>query len=195
MVKTATAVLSALLLCVGGALAQDFMSPNVNIMEELGKLKNMEERLRTMEGMMQNQRVLVEQLQKENGALKTTVETMQATLESLQSFKAALCGDYPAVENANVTEVLGGLILKVSCAALYKLVGPEEVMCVKGKWSDLPACKAPCRLDQSKFRSPQREYMQHGEISTFMCSSSFLRVHIKCEDGRAYYKGCGNHDW
>ncbi|KAL7876681.1 hypothetical protein AOLI_G00116440 [Acnodon oligacanthus] len=85
MVKTATALLSALLLCAWGALAQEFMSPTVNIMEELAKLKNMEERLRTMEETMQNQRVLVEQLQKENGALKTMVETTQANQELLQS--------------------------------------------------------------------------------------------------------------
>ncbi|KAL6489744.1 hypothetical protein MHYP_G00000890 [Metynnis hypsauchen] len=113
MVKTATALLSALLLCAWGALAQEFMSPSVNIVEELAKLKNMEQRLRTMEVMLQNQRVLVEQLQTENGALKTTVETMQATLESLQSLKAAFCGDHPTVENGDVTEVLGGLVLKL----------------------------------------------------------------------------------
>ncbi|KAL6489740.1 hypothetical protein MHYP_G00000850 [Metynnis hypsauchen] len=65
MVKTATALLSALLLCAWGALAQEFMSPSVNIVEELAKLKNMEERLRTLEETVQNQRVLMEQLQKE----------------------------------------------------------------------------------------------------------------------------------
>ena len=63
MVKTVLRL--ALLLCVWGALAQDFMSPNVNIIEELGKLKNMEERLKTVEETVRNQRVLVEQLQKE----------------------------------------------------------------------------------------------------------------------------------
>ncbi|XP_036452566.1 complement factor H-related protein 2-like [Colossoma macropomum] len=195
MVKTATVLQSALLLCVCGALAQDFMSPTVNIMEELGKLKNMEERLRTMEETVQNQRVLVEHLQKENEALKTTVEMMKATLESLQSIKSAFCGDHPTVENGDVMEVLRGMVLTVQCAALYKLEGPEEVRCVKGKWSDLPACKAPCRLDQSKFHHPEREYMQHGEISRFMCPSSFIRVHVKCDNGRALYRGCGNHDW
>ncbi|KAL7879402.1 hypothetical protein SRHO_G00016560 [Serrasalmus rhombeus] len=202
MVKTATAVLSALLLCVGGALAQEFMSPNVNIMEELGKLKNMEERLRTveeqlrtMEGKMQNQNTLVEELKKENGALKTTVETMQATLESLQSSKAVRhCGDLPIIEHGDVTEAPDGLALTVRCAQLYKLDGPAEVKCVDRKWTQLPACKAPCKLDQSKFYYPTKEYMRHGEVKWFYCTA-VSTVRVKCENGRALYSGCGDDDW
>uniref|UniRef100_A0A3B4CI22 C1q domain-containing protein n=1 Tax=Pygocentrus nattereri TaxID=42514 RepID=A0A3B4CI22_PYGNA len=91
MVKTATAVLSALLLCVGGALAQDFMSPTVNIMEELGKLKNMEERLRTLEETVQNQRVLVEQLQKENEDRKVAFSA------SLLAFGSGYTGPFSSV--------------------------------------------------------------------------------------------------
>ncbi|XP_017558981.1 coagulation factor XIII B chain-like [Pygocentrus nattereri] len=195
MVKTATAVLSALLLCVGGALAQDFMSPNVNIMEELGKLKNMEERLRTLEETVQNQRVLVEQLQKENGALKTTVETMQAKLESLESSKPVRhCGDLPIIEHGDVTEAPDGLALTVRCAYLHKLNGPAEVKCVDRKWTQLPACKAPCKLDQSKFHYSQREYMLHGEEEGLFCTA-FARVQVKCDNGRALYRGCGDKDW
>ncbi|XP_017558980.1 complement factor H-related protein 2-like [Pygocentrus nattereri] len=215
MVKTAAAVLSALLLCVGGALAQDFMSPNMNIMEELGKLKNMEERLRTveeqlrtMEGKMQNQNTLVEELKKENGALKTTVETMQATLESLQSskpgssdvpstaaiFRVRHCGDLPIIEHGDVTKAPDGLALTVRCAYLYKLDGPAEVKCVDRKWTQLPACKAPCKLDQSKFYFSQREYMLHGEEEGLFCTA-FSRVQVKCENGKALYRGCGDKDW
>ncbi|KAL6489743.1 hypothetical protein MHYP_G00000880 [Metynnis hypsauchen] len=128
MVKTATALLSALLLCVWGALAQEFMSPSVNIVEELAKLKNMEERLRTLEETVRHQRVLMEQLQTENGALKTTVETMQATLESLESSKAGRkCGDLPTIEHGDATEAPDGLVLTVRCAQFYKLEGPKEV--------------------------------------------------------------------
>ncbi|XP_036452564.1 complement factor H-related protein 5-like isoform X5 [Colossoma macropomum] len=280
MVKTETVLQSALLLCVCGALAQEFMSPNVNIMEELGKLKNMEERLRTMEERlqtmeekMQNQNTLVEQLKKENGALKTTVETMRAKLESLQSIKAGSsdvpsgpvishvdeCGDYPTIKNGNlyvdqyaltfwcyppyklrgpeqvmcfsgqwsevpicevesdvhsgpvpshvrncgdlptiehgdVTEDQDRRVLTVQCAAFYKLEGLEEVRCVNRKWSDLPVCKAPCRLDQSKFYYPEKEYMLHGEEEGFYCSFRH-KIHVKCENGRAYYRGCGDYDW
>ncbi|XP_036452563.1 complement factor H-like isoform X4 [Colossoma macropomum] len=280
MVKTETVLQSALLLCVCGALAQEFMSPNVNIMEELGKLKNMEERLRTMEERlqtmeekMQNQNTLVEQLKKENGALKTTVETMRAKLESLQSIKAGSsdvpsgpvishvdeCGDYPTIKNGNlyvdqyaltfwcyppyklrgpeqvmcfsgqwsevpicevesdvhsgpvpshvrncgdlptiehgdVTEDQDRRVLTVQCAAFYKLEGLEEVRCVNRKWSDLPVCKAPCRLDQSKFRFPQDKYMQHGEQDWFFCLSSLSYVDVKCDNGRALYRGCGDYD-
>ncbi|XP_036452559.1 complement factor H-like isoform X1 [Colossoma macropomum] len=290
MVKTETVLQSALLLCVCGALAQEFMSPNVNIMEELGKLKNMEERLRTMEERlqtmeekMQNQNTLVEQLKKENGALKTTVETMRAKLESLQSIKAGgsegptvthgssdvpsgpvishvdECGDYPTIKNGNlyvdqyaltfwcyppyklrgpeqvmcfsgqwsevpicevesdvhsgpvpshvrncgdlptiehgdVTEDQDRRVLTVQCAAFYKLEGLEEVRCVNRKWSDLPVCKAPCRLDQSKFRFPQDKYMQHGEQDWFFCLSSLSYVDVKCDNGRALYRGCGDYD-
>ncbi|KAL6489741.1 hypothetical protein MHYP_G00000860 [Metynnis hypsauchen] len=89
MVKTVTALLSALLLCAWGALAQEFISVNLNIVEELEKLKNMEQRLRTVEERLHSKSHLEKQLQKENEALKTTVEMMQATLESLQSSKEA----------------------------------------------------------------------------------------------------------
>ncbi|XP_051990162.1 complement component 1, q subcomponent-like 4 like isoform X1 [Xyrauchen texanus] len=41
-----------LLLCVGGSVAQDVLSPIVNIIEELEKLKNMEERIKALEETM-----------------------------------------------------------------------------------------------------------------------------------------------
>ncbi|XP_036452555.1 complement factor H-like isoform X2 [Colossoma macropomum] len=107
----------------------------------------------------------------------------------------ALCGDYPTIEHGDVTEDRDRRVLKVQCAALYKLEGPKEVRCVNRKWSDLPVCKAPCRLDQSKFQYRQREYMQHGEQDWFFCLSSPSYVQVKCDNGRALYRGCGDRDW
>ncbi|KAL7876680.1 hypothetical protein AOLI_G00116430 [Acnodon oligacanthus] len=89
MVKTATALLSALLLCAWGALAEELISVNLNISEELEKLKDMEQRLRTVEEILHSKSHSEKLLKKENEALKMTVETMQATLESLQSGKEA----------------------------------------------------------------------------------------------------------
>ena len=75
--KMETVLWLALLLCVGGALAQDLMLPSINIIEELGKLRRMEERLKAMEGTMQSQSVLSEQLRRMEERLKAMEETMQ----------------------------------------------------------------------------------------------------------------------
>ncbi|KAF4089553.1 hypothetical protein AMELA_G00067360 [Ameiurus melas] len=67
-----------LLLCAWRAQTQDFTTPKVDILAELAKIKNLEERLKTIEETM-------EQLKRENGVLKTTVQTLQDKDESLQN--------------------------------------------------------------------------------------------------------------
>ncbi|KAL6489756.1 hypothetical protein MHYP_G00001010 [Metynnis hypsauchen] len=104
------------------------------------------------------------------------------------------CGDLPTIEHGDATKDRDGLALIVRCAQFYKLEGPKEVRCVDNKWTQLPACKAPCRLDQSKFSYRQDEYMQHGEKKWFYCAP-LSTVDVKCENGRAFYRGCGDHDW
>ncbi|XP_072543134.1 complement factor H-related protein 1-like [Salminus brasiliensis] len=103
------------------------------------------------------------------------------------------CDEYPTIEHGDVY-TSGKAALTVRCAAHYKRMGPEQVMCVNGQWSDLPVCKAPCKLDQSRFTYVQREYMEHSETESFFCSG-IHRVSVKCDDGRAYYKGCQWNDW
>ncbi|XP_072544768.1 complement component 1, q subcomponent-like 4 like [Salminus brasiliensis] len=84
MLRKVSVLQVALLLCSWGGRAQDFMLPDVNIVTELGKLKNLEERLKTQEETLQNQNILVtllkssvEELTRENGDLKMKVEALQ----------------------------------------------------------------------------------------------------------------------
>lgn len=66
-----------LLLCAGSSLADDIFSPTFNIVAELEKLKNMDERVQKLEETLA--KVL-----SENEALKTTVNDLQNKLESFQ---------------------------------------------------------------------------------------------------------------
>uniref|UniRef100_A0A8C1S5Z8 Cerebellin 5 n=1 Tax=Cyprinus carpio TaxID=7962 RepID=A0A8C1S5Z8_CYPCA len=66
-----------LLLCAGSSLADDIFSPTFNIVAELEKLKNMDERIQKLEETLA--KVL-----SENEALKTTVNDLQNKLESFQ---------------------------------------------------------------------------------------------------------------
>lgn len=51
-----------LLLCACGVRTQDFMAPSVNIVSELGKIKDLEERMKTAEDTMQSQSNLLTEL-------------------------------------------------------------------------------------------------------------------------------------
>lgn len=66
-----------LLLCAGSSLADDIFSPTFNIVAELEKLKNMDERIQKLEETLA--KVL-----SENEALKTKVNDLQNKLESFQ---------------------------------------------------------------------------------------------------------------
>uniref|UniRef100_A0A9J8DFI5 Cerebellin 5 n=2 Tax=Cyprinus carpio TaxID=7962 RepID=A0A9J8DFI5_CYPCA len=70
-----------LLLCAGSSLAEDIFPPTVNIIAELEKLKNMDERIQKLEETLA--KVL-----SENEALKTTVQDSQNKLESFQKENA-----------------------------------------------------------------------------------------------------------
>ncbi|NP_001120808.2 complement component 1, q subcomponent-like 4 like precursor [Danio rerio] len=67
----------ALLFCVGSSIAEDLFSPNVNIITELEKLKNMEERIQKLEDTLS--KVL-----RENEALKTLLQDSQNKMENFQ---------------------------------------------------------------------------------------------------------------
>ncbi|XP_073729253.1 complement C1q-like protein 3 [Misgurnus anguillicaudatus] len=66
-----------LLLCVGSSVSQDLMTPNVNIIAELEKLKKMEEKIQTLQEKLDS--VLIN-----NEALKSLVQDSQNKLESFQ---------------------------------------------------------------------------------------------------------------
>uniref|UniRef100_W5K343 Sushi domain-containing protein n=1 Tax=Astyanax mexicanus TaxID=7994 RepID=W5K343_ASTMX len=104
------------------------------------------------------------------------------------------CTGYPMIENGDVVEQEDGVTLEVQCAYLYKRLGPLKVTCVNGQWSELPVCKAPCKLDQSAVDFRKREYMTHGEQESFNCTDH-SRVNVTCDNGRAYYTGCGWNEW
>ncbi|XP_072544765.1 coagulation factor XIII B chain-like [Salminus brasiliensis] len=108
-------------------------------------------------------------------------------------YRVRNCPHYPRIENGDVYEQDKNT-LTVQCAWLYKRFGPTQVTCVNGRWSEWPVCKAPCKLDQSRFYSHQKEYMAHSDEETFFCSF-FFRVSVKCDNGRAYYKGCTWNEW
>ncbi|XP_051723057.1 complement component 1, q subcomponent-like 4 like [Ctenopharyngodon idella] len=76
-INTMVVLLLVLLLCVGSSIAQDLLSPTVNIIAELEKLKHMDERIQKLEETLT--KVL-----SENEALKTLVQDSQNKLESLQ---------------------------------------------------------------------------------------------------------------
>ncbi|XP_026878132.2 cerebellin-1-like [Electrophorus electricus] len=112
MLKTVIVPQLALLLCAWSTQAQDFMSPSVNIVAELAKVKNMEERLKTSEA-------IVEGLETENKALQATVLISQDKVESLQkenearkvAFSASLL-EYASGHNGPFNSVTSPMIYK-----------------------------------------------------------------------------------
>nr|XP_055057512.1 complement component 1, q subcomponent-like 4 like isoform X3 [Misgurnus anguillicaudatus] len=66
-----------LLLCVGSSVSKDFVTPNVNIIAELEKLKKMEETIQTLQDTLDS--VFIN-----NEALKSSVRDLQYELESFQ---------------------------------------------------------------------------------------------------------------
>ena len=109
--------------------------------------------------------------------------------------------------------------LTVQCADHHTHIGPERVWCVERKWTELPACKgqfhlllnklneesvnelnlcdllllsfstARCKLDPKMTYYYSERYMEHGTEESLFCSA-LRKVHIKCEDGTAFYRGC-----
>ncbi|XP_076828701.1 complement component 1, q subcomponent-like 4 like [Brachyhypopomus gauderio] len=91
MLKTVIVPQLALLLCAWSTKTQDFMSPSVNIIAELGKVKDIEEQLKIMKQMLQNQNNLVAQLNSrvveleiKNEALQIMAQTSLDKTESMQ---------------------------------------------------------------------------------------------------------------
>ncbi|XP_048018943.1 complement component 1, q subcomponent-like 4 like [Megalobrama amblycephala] len=76
-IKTMAVLLLVLLLCAGSSIAQDLLSPSVNIIAEFKKLNHMDRRIQKLEETLT--KVL-----SENEALKTLVQDSQKKLESLQ---------------------------------------------------------------------------------------------------------------
>ncbi|XP_051763079.1 cerebellin-1-like [Ctenopharyngodon idella] len=75
--ETMAILLLALLLCAGSSIAQDVLSPTMDILAELEKLKSMEERIQKLEETLT--KVL-----SENEALKTLVQDSKNQLETVQ---------------------------------------------------------------------------------------------------------------
>ncbi|XP_066538155.1 cerebellin-1-like [Hoplias malabaricus] len=104
----------ALMLTLWAAEVQEFMSQTLNIDKELGKLKDMEDKLKTLEESVRTQNGVVEQLQKENGDLKTLVETLQKEKEVR---KVAFSASLLASGNGNIGPFQG-----VTSPLIYKSV-------------------------------------------------------------------------
>ncbi|GAA6111532.1 complement factor H-like, partial [Tachysurus ichikawai] len=103
------------------------------------------------------------------------------------------CGTRPLIENGDFTELPGGNKLLVQCKFLYKRVGPEQVTCVSGVWTELPVCKPPCKLDRTRFSANYHpdEYLQEGEMKRFYCFKggyyNYYSITIRCTNGQAAY--------
>ncbi|KAF4089516.1 hypothetical protein AMELA_G00067230 [Ameiurus melas] len=103
------------------------------------------------------------------------------------------CDTQPLIENGDVTDLPGGNELKAQCYKFYKLTGPETIRCVNGKWTELPVCKPPCKLDRTKIHtSHPDEYLQEGELKRFYCGQLW-KIDISCIKGEAVYGECKYH--
>ncbi|KAK2860861.1 hypothetical protein Q7C36_005027 [Tachysurus vachellii] len=104
------------------------------------------------------------------------------------------CGTRPLIENGDIIEQQGGNKLLVQCKVLYKRVGPEQVTCDSGVWTQLPVCKPPCKLDRTRFNSQYHPdvYLQEGETKTFYCPIGYYSysITIRCTNGEAVYGHC-----
>ncbi|KAM9500589.1 complement factor H-related protein 2-like [Clarias gariepinus] len=115
-------------------------------------------------------------------------------IASCQAVTVGDCNGHPAIANGDVHTQPEKTELKVQCALLYKLEGPEIVKCVNGNWSTLPVCLSPCKLDQKLFYSVQDDYIAHGAKKRVWCYMNGW-IEVKCNNGRTLYKGCGFYDW
>ncbi|XP_034159433.2 complement factor H-like isoform X3 [Pangasianodon hypophthalmus] len=106
----------------------------------------------------------------------------------------SICGSQPFIENGDVTILPGERELKVQCQRFYKLQGPEKISCVNEKWTELPVCKPPCKLDRTLIHSND-EYLQEGEEKRFYCRGSIKTITIYCSEGRTLYGECRFFDW
>ncbi|XP_053537107.1 complement factor H isoform X2 [Ictalurus punctatus] len=110
---------------------------------------------------------------------------------SLPVCKVRNCGTQPLIENGDVTELAGGNELKAQCKRLYKLTGPGTIRCVNGKWTEIPVCKPPCKLDRTKILRTYHpdKYLQEGETKRFYCSNTY-QIDISCIDETPVYGEC-----
>ncbi|XP_053484499.1 complement factor H-like isoform X2 [Ictalurus furcatus] len=108
--------------------------------------------------------------------------------------KVRNCGTQPLIENGDITELPDGNELKAQCKKLYKLTGPGTIRCVNGKWTELPVCKPPCKLDRTKILHTYHpdEYLQEGERKRFYCSNRY-QIDISCTKGTTFYGECKYH--
>ncbi|XP_067219399.1 complement C1q-like protein 4 isoform X2 [Chanodichthys erythropterus] len=97
-IKTMAVLLLVLLLCAGSSITEDLLSPSVNIIAELEKLKLMDGRIQKLEETLtkvlsenealktevRDSQNKLETVQKESQALKTLVQDSQSKIESLQ---------------------------------------------------------------------------------------------------------------
>ncbi|KAL3988207.1 stearoyl-CoA desaturase (Delta-9 desaturase) [Sarotherodon galilaeus] len=111
------------------------------------------------------------------------------------------CGNVPVIENA-VAQQTSQYSLIYRCQRLYRLVGPETVMCISsGMWSDLPECRANfCAVntdDNPEYISVGTVYIENGEEKRVECVKphSWSLEHyskVRCINGRMKATKCCN---
>ncbi|XP_068558035.1 complement factor H-related protein 1-like [Cebidichthys violaceus] len=83
------------------------------------------------------------------------------------------CGKRPVVQNGAIVEH-NEMFLRYKCVNLYKLVGPEKVVCFSdGTWSRLPFCRENfCSVDTGRYPELINigvKYVENGEAVRLAC--------------------------
>ncbi|XP_053357829.1 complement factor H-like [Clarias gariepinus] len=109
--------------------------------------------------------------------------------ESIRSTTDRKCQTEPHIENGQTFQLKGGMRLSAGCSQLFKLEGPSEIICFYGKWTKVPVCKPPCKLDRTLTLSHQ-EYLEESKEMTFSCPGAKMKRTVKCLNGNAIYGKC-----
>ncbi|XP_034744556.1 complement factor H-related protein 1-like isoform X3 [Etheostoma cragini] len=115
------------------------------------------------------------------------------------------CGQRPVVSNGDIVGD-NKMFLKYQCAAWYKRVGPERVMCYSnGMWSEVPICKATfCSVDTDTYPallSVGVQIIKDGETGKLRCvdQDHWLTDHysaVRCTNGKVNLsRCCGAIEW
>ncbi|XP_048018939.1 filament-like plant protein 1 isoform X1 [Megalobrama amblycephala] len=141
-IKTMAVLLLVLLLCAGSSIAQDLLSPSVDIIAELEKLKHMDGRIQKLEETLT--KVL-----SENEALKTEVRDSQNKLETVQKESEALKTEVRDSQNKLET------VQKESEALKTEVRDSQSKLEAVQKESE--ALKTEVRDSQNKLETVQKE--------------------------------------
>lgn len=99
------------------------------------------------------------------------------------------CPDYGIIENANVAifNIANTQAIRIECNSGYHLIGKHKILCVDGRWDDVPRpeckpslCTSPPDLKNGVITIDGEKdgpgYYRKGTLVTYMCNEGF-RLH------------------